>query len=188
MSIEIPSQEKEVLKYDKKELYLDSEKDLGDFSVWLGKFLDQESTEQCIFVLRSMAEEDFVNQCDEMTKEFGKRLNERFGEEESFFDLVPSASFSDLRSTSRLHKTRYTGDYHDVGLIVIDKEKEKSISLVFDLTYGNVVREGSRKNVLVIGVQGDRKAALNVLNNHYGGKWEVNLEFDKNKGDFTFVD
>lgn len=186
MKFEFNGEKNEKIFQEEMEISLDSEKDLLKMENWLKKLVGDEEAEQCVFVLRSMIEIDFINQCSEATKEFGKRLAERFGEEESFFDLAPDAEFSDVRSSRHLSKTSYRGDYHSVGLLEFKPAEKLPFSLVFDLTYGNVVRRGNRKAVLAIYSQGSRTQALEKLRNHYGGLWEVELEFDKQSEKFVF--
>jgi len=187
MSLEFPQQEREKSFQNKIEITLDSEEKFLELEKWLKAFIDQEAAEQCVFVLRSMSRERRPNQCQAATQGFGEKLNERFGDEESFFDLVPDAEFSDVRSHRPLDKVGYYGDFHSVGMLEFSfSNKEENFSLIFDLTYGTISGKGSRKSMLIMHSAGDRKKSLKELKDIYGGDWKVDYELNKKTNSFTF--
>ncbi|MDD5652412.1 MAG: hypothetical protein PHX98_03395 [Candidatus Moranbacteria bacterium] len=165
----------------------EKEKDYEKLEIWLAPLIGKEGAEQCVFVLKTMEGENFLNHCDEAVKEFGKRLNERLGDEESFFDLCPSARYMTVRSEKSLDKIGYICEHHDIGMLEIPKNKEREF-IVFDLSYGNVMREGRRKAIAVSYFSGERRELLEKIKNKYGGKWEIKFELDKKKGNFVFQD
>lgn len=186
--MEFPEPRNEKMHPEKMEASLDSEEELSRLENWLRNFLGTDEAEQCVFVLKSMAQDSFANHCQEATTEFGKNLAEHFGGEESFFEISPSADFCDARSNGYLSKVNYTDDYHSVGILEFNSKNNQPSSLIFDLTYGNVVRKGKRKNILVIYSPGAKTNALETLKNTYGGSWEISMEFNKKTGNFVFPD
>ncbi len=186
MKTEFFDQQREINLPRQIEIPLNSEDGLARLENWLKEIISEDEAEQCVFVLRSMVDMDFVNQCQEATGEFGKRLTEQFGEEESFFEISPSTNFSDVRSRYRLSKTNYRGDYHSVGLLEFNPKNKETFSLIFDLTYGNVAGEGKRKDIFVIYSPGKREQAAGVLKNKYGGSWETAMELNKKTGKLVF--
>lgn len=188
MKSELFNPQKEVNLPKKIETPLNSEEGLAKLENWLKNILSPDEAEQCIFVLRSMADMILVNQCQKATKEFGTRLAEKFGDEESFFEISPSTTFSDIRSLGHLSKVHYRGDYHSVSLLEFHPIDKKEFSIIFDLSYGKIAGEGRTENIQAIYLPGDRAASLKVLKDNYGGSWEASYEFDKNKGCFVFID
>jgi len=187
MEFEYSEPKKEIPTQEKIEFSFDSEESFVRLEQWLKKFLDNEGAEQLVFVLQSMAEESFLNQCQDATQELGKRLAEQFGGEESFFDLVPGAKYSDARASGSLEKIgRHGLDYHSVGLLEMRSNDGKSFAIILDLTFGAVSGKGSRKSVLAMHSLGNREKSLDTLKNNYGGKWEVDYEYDKKTGKFVF--
>jgi len=182
-------EQREVLpKVNKLEFSLGSEKGFKELEKLLNPLLGVEGAEQCAFILRSMAERDFTNHCEKATQEFGRELTRRFGEEESFFDLVPQANFSDVRNYSPLEKIGYRGGYHSVGLLEFNSGNNQTFSLIIDLTYGDVIPEKRSGLALALCCPGAGKQALEILKNHYGGSWRKDFEFNKKTGQFVFYE
>jgi hypothetical protein len=167
------------------EASLHSEKDLENLKNRLRPLLGEEASEQCAFVLRSLADENFQNDCEQATQEFGRRLTHRFGDEESFFDLAPRAKFSDARSYKFLSNSGKILDHHSVGLLEFNPPKGRPFSLAFDLTYGDVFGSLKKDPISVFCTPGTRERTLEVLKNHYGGSWKVEYEFDPRTGNFV---
>lgn len=189
MGMEFPEQKSEIFTTKHLEISLKSENDFKKLTDWLTVLInDNESAEQCVFALHSMIESVECNQCDDASKEFGRKLNERFGGEESFFDLAPSASFSIVRSYDPLDKVNYIkAYYHSVGLIEFILKNKEKCSLIFDLTYGKIAGYGRRDEIRVIYSKGTRVDALGSLKKQYGGMWEAEMELDKKSGNFKFL-
>lgn len=193
MRLEHPehSEQKNILlPFQQLEVSLVSKKDLEKLESWLQPLIGEEAAGQCTFVLQSMADENYRSHCKNATQEFGRRLAERFGDEESFFELAPHAKFSDVKSFSSLDKIgfqkRNPKDYHSVGLLEFDMPKGQSFSLAFDLTYGAVAGKKDQDEISVLYSPGTGKPALEMLLNHYGGSWKRELEFNKKNGKFVF--
>ena len=168
------------------EISVTSEKDLDRLRDWLETIIGSEGAEQCVFVLKTMIDEDFRNHCKDATQEFGKRLATRFGEEESFFDLVPDAEFSDVRSYEPLSKVGYRGDYHSVAMLELSQE-EKRVAVLVDLTYSNVASGIEDGTALVLYVPGSADDAMTTLQKKYGGVWKVDLKLNTTTGTFVFT-
>ncbi|HBP01516.1 MAG: hypothetical protein UY41_C0028G0003 [Candidatus Moranbacteria bacterium GW2011_GWE1_49_15] len=191
MNFEFPAEKKEIFlpKHEEFEFSLGKQEDLEKLESWLGGKIGTEEAAQCVFVLRSMAAEDFVNHCNDATKEFGIKLSQKFGGEESFFDLVPDAAYSDAKSRTPLAKIGYRkGDFHSVGLLEMNLPDERNFTLAFDLTYGDISGKGERDSALVLYSPGGEKRALEGLSGHYGGSWETDFEFDRETGRFISKD
>lgn len=184
---ESPSQETAPIK-NNLEIDLGSENELLVLKNWLENFLGAEAVDQFVFVLKTMAGEDFGNHCNDATQEFGRRLNTRFGDEESFFDIAPDANFYDVKSQKPLTKTSYVGDFHSVGVIELKNSNEQTISLSIDLTYNVVSASRKDQAILVMNSQGEAPVALESLNSRYGGQWEINYKFNKENNKFVFQD
>lgn len=177
------AQEQETTPH-KLEVSLESKEDLKKLENWLKIHINEEESEQLIHVLRSMAEDDYVNQCKEATKSFGKELARNFGGEESFFDITGSVEFIDARSDSPLNQIGYSGDYHSVAVLEFSPENRQPFSLIFDLTYSTVSSDSD--GILTLHSPGNSDQAMNTLNNHYGGYWKKELIFNKEKGTFVY--
>jgi len=188
MNLESFAQKEVLPKVSKFEFFLNSEQGFKDLEKLLTPLLGEEGAEQCAFVLRSMAEKDFTNHCEKATQEFGRELNRRFGEEESFFELVPPVNFSDVRNSSPLEKIGYRGGYHSVGLLEFNPENKQAFSLALDLTYGDVAVEKRSGLALALYCPGTGKQALEMLKNHYGGSWRKELMLNKKTGQFVFYE
>lgn len=169
------------------ELSFNSPENLAELKTWLEPLIGAEGADQCVFVLQAMAAEDYTNQCDKAAAEFGRKLNTRFGDEESFFDLVPEADYYDASSTAPLSGVGYTGKHHSVGLLEIKRDSEV-ITLVFDLNYGAISRGTKQETALVIKVNGANAEALKKLADHHGGKWEIDYKLDKATNHLVFQD
>ena len=184
MSREISGNEKEKeFIHQKIEVNLESEDDLDELKELLLPILGEDGSEQCIFVLKSTASEDYVNQCNKATQGFGKKLNTRFGEEESFFEIMPESEYYDVRSEGPFKD--YKGDFHSVGLLEFDSEEKEKQSLIFDLTYDDL-RIGKEGAVLIVSSTGSKETMLNYLDSRYGGIWKVSFTFDKEKETFFY--
>ena len=168
-----------------KEVSLSSEKDLGKLKKWVQLFLGEEAAEQCAFVLHSLADENFSNDCEQATQEFGRALATRFGGEESFFDLSPYAKFSDARSYKFLSNSGKALDHHSVGLLEFKPPRKSPFSLAFDLTYGDISGSPKKDAISVFHAPGTREQALKLLKNHYGGSWKVQYELNPENGHFV---
>jgi hypothetical protein len=189
MEMEHSWQKNETLPGKQLEISLKSEKDFSNLENWLQPLIGAEEAAQCVFALRSMAGEDFANRCKDATKEFGRRLAEHFGGEESFFDIAPSANFYETRSNSPLAKVGYhRGDYHSVGLLEFKPSKGQTFALTFDLTYDDVSSKSKRGAILILYSQGTREQAMNMLKDHYGGLWKIEFAFDKKTDNFVFCE
>ncbi|MDH4330270.1 MAG: hypothetical protein OEV93_01840 [Candidatus Moranbacteria bacterium] len=188
MSMEIPEaiREKENILQGRLEISLESEGDFEKLEEWLREIIDTEEAEQCVFVLRSMQGMDFRNQCQDATQKFGTQLNTQFGGEESFFDLVPSAKFSDVRTHSPMDKTGSRDNHHSVALLEMNPDNKEAASLVFDLTYGHASGRGKRNAISVFSLKGDAKQIMEALKDHYGGSWKVNFELNRKTGEYRF--
>lgn len=169
------------------ETLLKSQEDFDKLENWLEPMIGKEPAEQCVFVLRSMAEMDFGNQCKEATKEFGARLLQQFGGEESFFELVPSANFYDAKSNKPLMNVGYRGDFHSVGVLEFKPENKEPFSLIFDLTYGTISSESKNEAIMAINCPGTKEKAVSALGQQYGGSWEIEFKLDKKTGNFVFL-
>lgn len=179
MNLEFSQPKSELPSKKELEIPLESEENFIRLENWLQNIIGKEEAGQCVFVLRSMAEMDFINQCQKKTQEFGKRLSEQFGGEESFFDLVPSANFYDVRSYR--HKA-----YHSVGLLEFNSPNKQPSFLIFDLAYGTVSGKGRRKDILVLYASGPKEQAMEKLKDHrFGGSWKIDLKFNKRTGQFV---
>ncbi|OGF20534.1 hypothetical protein A2316_02440 [Candidatus Falkowbacteria bacterium RIFOXYB2_FULL_38_15] len=170
------------------EISLTSEKNLETLKRQISPLLGEEATEQCVFVLNSMAADDYRNHCKDATQEFGRKLAENFGGEESFFDLAPPCRYSDTRSNSSLNKVNYSGKYHSVGLIEFKVPDKKPFSIIFDLTYGVVSGNKNQDKILVIQTPESGEKVMEVLKEHYGGKWSRSFFFNKENGNFVFCE
>jgi hypothetical protein len=167
------------------EISVGSEKDLGELMDWLKPIVGDEGAEQFVFALRTMIGEDYVNHCKDATQEFGKRLATRFGDEESFFDLVPSAEFSDVRSYAPLNKVGSRADYHSVAMIDLQKE-HGPMSVIIDLTYSTVSSDSEQSTALLLQSEGNDEEAMAALQEKYGGAWKVDFKLDTETGTFVF--
>lgn len=153
----------------------------------LVKTFGEEGTDQLIFVLKTEVEKDFVNQCNKATQELGADLLKNFGEEESFFELVPNSKYYDARSEEPLTKLSYRGDFHSVGLIEVDLGEKGRMSLAIDLNFSDL--GVSRENVIrILSSSGNKEDMLNFLKKEYGGKWKLNYYLDKEKGNYIFCE
>ena len=171
------------------EISLKSEKDIKNLESLLQSLIGSDGADQLIFVLRSMAEEDFVNHCKDATLEFGQRLAKRFGEEESFFEILPVSDLYDARSYKPLDKVGYSKDYHSVVLLRIKPDGKEASSLIFDLTYGSVSSKSEKEDgILVLHSSGTKEQMMDMLNGHYGGLWKAELRFNKKDNHFVFID
>ena len=189
MSLECSSENIcEIKSPEKIEFSLNSDEELKKIEDWLCPLMGDESAEQCVFVLRSMTGDDYRNHCKDATQEFGRRLLERFGNEESFFDLTPSAKYSDVRSHSPLTQIGYSGDYHSVGMLEIKKGENDSSFLIFDLTYGVISGRKNQDDILVMNFEGKKDEAIKALNDHYGGSWNVEFTLAPENSKFVFSD
>ncbi len=168
------------------EISVTSEKDLHRLTEWLTPLVGEEGAEQCVFALRSMVQEDYTNHCKDATQKFGQRLAEHFGGEESFFDLVPAATFSDVRSYDSLSKVGYRGDYHSVAMIELKPSQKQSASIFVDLTYYTVSNDAKKDGALILYAPGNAQQGLSVLENHYGGKWKIDFRLNVQTSTFTF--
>lgn len=168
------------------EISIKSEADLQKLTDWLKPLMGDEAAEQCIFVLRTMIEEDYVNRCNDATREFGERLATRYGGEESLVDLVPDVEISDARSYSSLSKIGYRGDHHSVALMELKGEKPASV--IVDLTYGSVASDAEQDTALVLYAPGGTAEAMEKLKETYGGSWQVELKLNSRTGKFVFQD
>jgi hypothetical protein len=186
MTLETPGKMDSLPIPKQYEVSLDSKKDLENLENQLKSLIGTEEAEQCVFALRSMAEDDFTNHCNDATKEFGRRLATKFGGEESFFELAPDANFSEIRSNQSLDETGYQGDYHSVGLLEFKLKNKSAASLIFDLTYGNVSNKSSNNSALVLYSPTAEKQAIDMLKNRYGGLWKKEFRFDQETGKFIF--
>ncbi len=186
MSREFSERRQEVVTSQRFEIVLSSEKDCAMLETWLSTLIGTEAAEQCVFAMRSTVQKDFTNHCKDATQELGKALAERFGGEESFFDVVPGASFSDVRSYAPLDKTRYRGDYHSVGLLELVSQHKESFCLIVDLTFYTVSPDVKKNGVLVASTPGGHGEALKMLENEYGGSWKVEFKFNPQKNNFEF--
>lgn len=188
MNFDIPKRSKELPPQEKLEMTLESEADFEKLEKWLASFMSQDEAGQCVFVLRSISGESFLNQCQDATQTFGRGLAENFGDEESFFEIAKDVRYSDVRTSDPLDKIGRRGlAHHSVGLLELNsKNKSLQSFVVFDLNYGRVAVSGDRKSILVIHSQGDKEQALEKLKNHYGGKWQVNYELDAKNDRFVF--
>jgi len=167
------------------EVSLTSEEDLKSLENQLNPLLGKDAAEQCVLVLRSMADDDFAIRCHDATHEFGHRLAANFGEEESFFDLAPFAKFSDAKAYRFLSKFGNHENHHSVGLLEFNPPKKPPFSLAFDLAYGNVGGSSKKDAISVFHTPGNRHQALQMLKEHYGGSWKVDYEFHPETGRFV---
>ena len=156
------------------------EEDFKKTQLWLQNFLDIEAAEQCTFVLRSMAEDDFNNHCNDATKELGIKLATRFGDEESFFDIDSAADFFDVKSGKQSNR-----DFHSVGLLEFKPADKDPFSLIFDLTYHTVSNNVERNAAAIFHCVGNKERALAKLEARYGGSWQI--DYILNTQDKTFV-
>ena len=147
----------------------------------LASVFDDEAIDQLIFILQTIAAEDYTNHCNEATKALGGRLLERYGEEESFDDLAPTMEFSDVRSYEKLRE--YRGDFHSVGVISVHQPKKK-MSIIIDPTHYVVSSDAKPGAMLVLKVEGDTQVALKALGQRYGGLWIVDCILDKKHKQF----
>lgn len=171
------------------EISLNSEKKVKDLENWLIPILGAEGASQCVFAINSLAEKDFVNRCDKATQEFGKELAEHFGEEDSFFDLVPHAEFSDVRSYLPPEKINTSPmKYHSLGLLEINQPGKQPMALSIDLTYGTVSNKSNQDSVLILCWPATGDSALDMLRKHYGGSWKKEFLLNKNTKKFIFND
>jgi hypothetical protein len=159
---------------------------LEELQKHLEKSINQNAAEQLVFVLKTMREKSFVNQCDRAVKYFGVSLIEHWGGEESFFDLLSSDSeFMELRSEVRLNSNFKNDKYHSIAMISLPNNKVDY--LIFDLVYGHIAGEGKRKNALFLSYKGESKrAVLDELKKIYGGTWKIINTLDKDKKVFRF--
>lgn len=171
--------------FEQQEISLSKEEDLKNLEDRLQPLLGDEAAEQCVLVLRSMADDDFGIRCHDATHEFGQRLAASFGEEESFFKLAPFANFSDVKSYSPLTKMAGPDKYHSVGMLELKPPERKAFSLAFDLNYRNVSGSPKKDAISFFYTPGTREQALKMLKNHYGGSWRVDYEFNPENGRFV---
>ena len=171
------------------EISLNSKEKFKDLENWLNPMLGIEGASQCTFIINSLAKEDFVNHCDKATQTFGKELAEHFGGEESFFDIVPYAEFSDVRSYSQLEKINVSAmRHHSVGLLEINQPGKQPFSLSIDLNYGTVSNRSDQNSILVLYCPETGNSAMNMLKNRYGGSWKKEYIFNKDTNKFIFND
>ncbi len=163
-----------------------SDEGLAKATKWFEQIVDQEAAEQFTFVLKTMQDESFVNHCDEATKLLGMRLNEHWGDEESFFDLVPEdVQFMEIRSLSALKSKFRRDDYHSIGLMELPQEKdENKIYVACDLVYGSIAGEGKKDNVLLLHYEGEKNDVLDKISEYYGGNWKVVNTLNKKNKNF----
>lgn len=171
--------------FEQVEISLASEKDLKNLESRLQPLLGKDAAEQCVFVLRSMADENFVNRCQDASKEFGRGLAANFGEEESFFELAPFAKFSVARSSNFVTKGGKSLKNHDVAILELESPQRQPFSLIFDLTYGDVVGSVKKDPISVFYSFRKNKEVMQMLGNHYGGSWKKELEFNPKTGHFV---
>lgn len=170
----------------KIEVSLKSEKDMKRLEDFLKDVFGDEGSEQCVFVLKIIADNDFANHCNEATQAFGKELTRRFGGEESFFDTVNSAEFIDARTYDPMVKKTKKVDFHSVAVIKTSNDSKAETScVIFDLTYYTV--SGS-DGILVINSPGDLNNAMKTLRGYYGGSWKPEFNLNKETGKFLYND
>ncbi|MDD5489866.1 MAG: hypothetical protein PHP25_04275 [Candidatus Moranbacteria bacterium] len=167
-----------------------SKKDLSGLAAGLKHLVGEGAAAQCVFVLQSMAGENYILHCDKAVKEFGRRLTQPLQGKESFLRLSPAAKFSDVKSFSSLDKIgfqkRNSRDFHSIGLLEFETPKGQPFSLAFDLTYGTVAaNEKDQDKMLVLYAPGTGNQALETIRRHYGGKWQKELELDPETGNFA---
>ncbi|GEM_PF-2461926 len=178
----------------KTELSPNDKESLKKLAEQLENFMDKEAAEQLIFILKMMATEDYVNQCRLATKALAEKMNERFGGEESFFDLMPPKTrLFDLRSNEGLSKINYQSPSgHSVaGLDFFDNRsasKNKKRFIIIDPVYGVVNRKVDRDNILLLAGFGNIEEAKKALSEVYGGRWQEAYFFDRKNNKFIFID
>ncbi len=165
-----------------------SEDGLNDLSKWLSNVINnKEAVEQLVFVLLSLREESFVNQCDEAVKKFGIALAEHWGGEESFFDLLSQeVAFMEIRSTDPLSNKFKRDNYHSIALLEFPSVSGRKFCLAFDLVYGHIAGEGRRESALSLYCNGNAKKALEKIKEYYGGRWKIINTLDKERKTFLF--
>jgi hypothetical protein len=171
--------------FEQMEISLSSPEDLAKLENHLLPLLGDDAAEQCVFVLRSMADDITANRCHDATKEFGRGLATSFGDEESFFDLAPDAKFSDTQSQQFLSNSGKALKHHSVGLLEFNPPQGQPFALAFDLTYGEVFGSERKNAISFFHSPGTREQAMQMLKNHYGGSWGVEYEFNPQNGRFV---
>lgn len=168
-------------------LSLESEESLNALEIFLKPVIGEEASEQLVFALHAMQDEDFVNHCDEATEALGLKLAANFGDEKSFYELMREANFYHARSVGPLSKMGYLG-WHSVGVLEGKDIKNKNFSLALDLTYGDVSGKNKNSDALALYLSGSKEDMLKKLGDHYGGSWETDYELDKKTRRFMFYE
>lgn len=185
MSIEIPKTHDRTKIIERFETCFESEKEFDDFKKIIEPVIGEEGSEKIIFSLKSVMAEDFTNQCNKATQEFGSRLNAKNDENESFFEIDQDANYYDARCDQI---PGYKGDFHSVGLIEIKNENNEKKSLIFDLTYSDLGK-GRRGAILFLLSQGNTAEALEILKKNYkSSTWKINFKLDKKKNTFVYCE
>lgn len=175
------------VRSEQKTLLLDIRKatDREIIKRMLGDIMPSEAIEQLLFAFDQLDQVDYTNRCLDATKALAEILNTRFGEEESFFDLIPEANFLDVRSDGPLEKVHYSGKYHDAAILEWRAGKHSvPYALLIDPTY-NTVNRMSDKPWLMMTNAGATDEFLPKVNAHYGGDWRIELRYQKERGIFV---